>query len=145
MTELTQQERLVWMGALAEHLATVLTPVLPPERELVATGAELAVIVRRPNAPLRVASTYPLPTPGESSVLGADAVDEVLRDLQDEIVLHLGEAWPTAESGQMLRARARPSDDAVAISFEASPGDREGALVLEPFVPPARGKARVAG
>lgn len=142
MTELTQQERLAWMGALGQHLASVLSPLLPPERELVATGPELAVMVRRPDAPLKVAVTFTLPTPSESSVLGAAVADEVLRDLQDEIVLHLGETWPTDEDGRMLRATARSSGDAVALSFESVSGEvRE----LPPFVPPPLANARVAG
>jgi len=146
MTELTQQDRLLWMAALGQHLATVLTPLLPGERELVATGTELAVMVRRANAPLKVALTFPLPTPGDASVLGAAAVDEVLRDLQDEIVIHLGQTWPTASDGRMLRAVARPAgDDAIELAFEPRPGDAAEALTLEAFVPPPVGHVRTAG
>jgi hypothetical protein len=92
-----------------------------------------------------VALTFPLPAPGEASVLDAETVDEVFRDLQDEIVLHLGETWPTAPGGRMLRATARESDGAVDLGFEPTSGDSAEALELESFVPPGIGGARVAG
>lgn len=145
MPELTQQAGRIWMAALAEHLASVLTPLLPPDRELVATGTELAVMVRRDGAPLKVALTFPLPAPGEASVLDAETVDEVFRDLQDEIVLHLGHTWPTDPDGRMLRATARETDGAVGLAFEPPSNDSAQALELEAFFPPAVGGARAAG
>ncbi|WP_433784430.1 hypothetical protein ACQPX6_29800 [Actinomycetospora sp. CA-101289] len=145
MPELTQQAGRIWMAALAEHLASVLTPLLPSDRELVATGAELAVMIRREGAPLKVALTFPLPTPGEAPVLDAETVDEVFRDLQDEIVLHLGETWPTAPDGRVLRARARETDGAVGLGFEPTSGDPAQALALEVFVPPSVEGPRAAG
>jgi hypothetical protein len=52
-------------------------------------------MIRREGAPLKVAVAFHLPAPGEASDLDAETVDPVFRDLQDEIVLHLGKTWPT--------------------------------------------------
>jgi hypothetical protein len=145
MSDLQQMQRLTWMSALAQHLARTITPFLPADRELIATGMELAVVVRREGAPLRVATTHQLPTPGEASILDADAADEVLRDVQDEIALHLGAAWPLSTQGTGLRAVARPDGDAIALAFEPRSGDPAEALVLEPFRPPSPDGTRIAG
>lgn len=146
MSDLQQLFRMTWMGALGQHLAAVVTPLLPADRELVATGTELAIMVRRDGSPLRVAVTHQLPTPGEASVLDAAAADEVLRDLQDEIAIHLGEAWPVSTGGQPLRAVARPSGEAIGLFFEPRSGDVAETLTLDPFVPPPPlEEARIAG
>ncbi|GAA4943652.1 hypothetical protein EV188_104349 [Actinomycetospora succinea] len=146
MTELQEMHGIAWVAALGQHLAAVVTPLLPGDRELVATGSELAVMVRRDGAPLRVATSYRLPTPSARSVLDAGAVDEILRDLQDDIAVHLGCAWPTAASGTTLSAVARDADGVIEIAFEPRRGDPAEAIVLEPFVPPPPpDEARVAG
>ncbi|WP_345411406.1 hypothetical protein [Actinomycetospora chlora] len=92
-----------------------------------------------------MAATHQLPTPGEASTLDAGAVDEVLRDLQDEIALHLGEAWPLSARGTALRGVARPAGESIALAFEARSGDSADSLVLEPFVPPSPDGTRIAG
>jgi hypothetical protein len=126
--------------ALGEHLARVLTPLLPADRELLAVGPTLAVVVRRDGEPLRVAVTHPLPAHVDRA-----GVDEVLREVQDEIALHLGSAWPVSSRGTALRAVARTSGDAIALSFEPRSGDPSESLVLEPFRPPSPDGTRVAG
>lgn len=146
MDDLLNLWRLSWVGELGRHLARVLTPLLPDDRELLATGTELAIVRRTEDAPLAVAVTYPLPTPGEGAVLDAGAVATVLGEVQDEIALHLARAWPVSDSGAALTAQARPSGDAIALSFEPRSGDAEDTIVLPPFMPPPPlENARVAG
>ncbi|MEJ2865679.1 hypothetical protein [Actinomycetospora flava] len=146
MTDLQHLFGMTWMAALGQHLARVLTPLLPADRELVATGLELAVMVRREGTPLRVGTTMQLPTPGSASVLDAAAVDEVLRDVQDEIAIYLARAWPDPVAGRALHPAARSSCEVIALSFEPRSGDATESVVLEPFVPPPPpDEARVAG
>ena len=144
MSDLQQLWRMSWVGELGRHLASVLTPLLPDDRELVSTGHELQVMVRRAGAPLSVARGYALPVPNEHANLDAVAVAYVLGDVQDEIALHLGRAWPLGESGAALTATATETSDGVALSFVSRTSDEE--IQLAPFrPPPPLGEAVVAG
>ena len=146
MTDLQHVYGRMWVSALGEHLARVITPLLPEGEELVASGSELAVMVRREGTPLRVAMSFQLPTPGPASALDAAAVEEVVRDLQDEIAIQVAQVWPASPSGHGLHPKARSSGTAIALSFEPRSGDAAGTIVLEPFVPPPPPReARVAG
>ena len=134
MSDLQQLWRMSWVGELGRHLATVLAPLLPSDVELVVTAHELHMMSRRHGAPLTVAWGYALPVPNEHAILGAPLVDRVFSEVQDEIALGLGRAWPLAESGAALTATATEIRDGVALSFVSRTTDDE--LHLEPFRPP---------
>ena len=144
MNDLQQLWRLQWMGELTRHLAAELTPLLPDDREVMATPQELSVVVRREGAPLRVATSMQLEPPGEGAVLDVRVASYLIRDLQDEIAIHLGRAWPVGDSGAALTGTATESPDGIALSFVSRAGDEE--IRLAPFrPPPGLDEARAAG
>lgn len=144
MSDLQQLWRLSWIGELGRHLADELTPLLPDDRELVAGPRELDVMIRRADAPLRLATSYLLPVPNEHALLGAVAAGRILSDVQDEIAIHLARAWPVGDSGAALTATATESPEGIALAFVSTTGDEE--IRLAPFrPPPGLDEARVAG
>ena len=145
MADLEQMWRETWMTELGKHLAAELTPLLPADRELVLTGRELAIMIRRDGAPLRAAVTHSLPVPGEHVDLGAAAAEQVLSELQDEVAVHLSRAWPVNDDGVSLHASAADAGDRIALAFVPRAADSTDAVVLAPFVPPQLDRARAAG
>ena len=144
MSDLQQLWRLSWIGELARHLAGELSPLLPDDRELVAGPHDVTVMIRRDGAPLRLATSYLLPVPGDQAILDALAAGQILSEIQDEIAIHLGRAWPVGDSGAALTGTAAESPDGIALSFVSRAGDEE--IRLAPFrPPPGLDEARAAG
>ncbi len=130
-----------WLADLARYLASAVSPLLPAEREVVASGLQLSLVERRPDEPLVVALTMTLPVPDEESQVSARTAARVLRALQDEIALHLSRAWPLSRSGTALHVDVRETDVGIEMRFVSKSPNADDFLPLGTFVlpsPPAR-------
>jgi hypothetical protein len=127
------------------HIVDQLNPLLPEHLALMAAGSQV-VLSTTDGRPVVVATETPgVPAEVERSDLAAVTAG-ILADVQDLVVTHLREPWPSTAAGRTTYPAAELVGTSLVLQFSARDGADAGAIVLEAYrVPEDPPQVVVAG